>query len=133
MAVLIDANVFCAYANFRDVHHNNSIKIIKDITSRKYGRSITTDYIFDEAVNIVARKHNKKNAIEVGEYILNSEIFFAKVDEHVFIKAWKLFQDGQNFSFTDCTIVAFMETFGIDKIATFDKEFKKLKNIKVID
>ena len=132
MAVLIDASVFCACANSRDVHHKNSIRLMQEIESQKYGRSITTDYIFDETVNVVARKHNKKSAIETGERILNSEIFFAKIDESVFKKAWKLFQDENNFSFTDCTIIEFMEVFGIDKIATFDKEFKKLKNIKVI-
>ena len=133
MAILIDASVFCAYANFRDIHHKNSIKIMQEIESQKYGRSVTTDYIFDETVNVIARKHNKKSAIEIGEHILNSEIFFAKVDESVFKKAWKLFQDEKGFSFTDCTIIAFMETFGIYEIATFDKEFKKLKNIRVID
>lgn len=133
MAILIDASVFCAYANFRDVHHKNSIKLMRDIVSQKYGRSVTTDYIFDETVNVVARKHNKKSAIETGEHILNSEIFFAKVDESVFKKAWRLFQDENNFSFTDCTTIAFMGIFGIDKITTFDKEFKKLNNIKVID
>lgn len=133
MAVFIDASVFCGYVNSNDVHHKSSLRIMQDIFSQKYGILITTDYIFDETVNVLARKDSKESAIEIGKYILNSEIFFAKITGIVFEKAWNLFQNEKNFSFTDCTTVSFMEIFDIDKIATFDKEFAKLKNIKVIE
>ena len=45
----------------------------------------------------------------------------------------KLFEKLERLSFTDCTIVAFMKTFNIKSLATFDKEFKKIKEIQVVD
>ena len=36
------------------------------------------------------------------------------------------------FSFTDCTTLALMEKENIKNIATFDKDFKKIKEINVI-
>ena len=132
MAILVDASVFCAYANARDVHHKNAKNLIEDIVSRKYGSGLTTDYIFDETVSVVLRKSSKNNAVNIGKLLLSSEIFLARIDELLFQKAWSLFQAANNLSFTDCTSVAFMQTFGIKKIATFDKGFTSLKNVEVL-
>ncbi len=132
MVVLVDSSVFCAYANVRDVHHENAKRLIGEIVSRKHGSGLTTDYIFDETVSVVLRKSGKNNAINIGRFLLNSEIQLAKVDELLFQKAWHLFQNSDNLGFTDCTSVAFVQTFGIKNIATFDKGFRGLKNIEVL-
>lgn len=131
MEVFVDSSVFCAYANESDVHHTKASGILKKLVSEKY-KLIITDYVFDETLTAVLHKTDKKIAAEFGKYILNSEFLIGKVSQPIFQKAWELFCKGNRFSFTDCTIVAFMETFGINKIATFDKEFKKIKDIKVI-
>ncbi|MBI2652768.1 type II toxin-antitoxin system VapC family toxin [Candidatus Woesearchaeota archaeon] len=133
MAIFIDSSIFCAYANIDDVHNKKAVKIISEIVSNNHGKVITTDYVFDETVTVALRRTDKKKAAELGNFILNSEILIAKVDSIVFQHAWELFQKNHNFSFTDSTIIAFMQLFGINKIATFDKEFLKLKNIQVID
>lgn len=133
MAVFVDASVFCAYANLDDIHHKKAKNIIEKIAAGKYGKAVTTDYIFDETVTVVLRKTNKKNALEVGNVILNSELLIAQIDSLLFQKAWRIFQKKDDFSFTDCTILAFMKVFGIRKIATFDKAFKKIKEIEVVD
>ncbi len=132
MAILIDASVFCAYSNTKDVHHWHSKKIITEIVSDKYGSPISTDYIFDETVTVVKRKCDKKFANEIGMFILDSEILVARIDQQVFQRAWKIFQEQNELSFTDCTSIAFMQAFGIKDIATFDKEFDKIKGLNVI-
>ncbi len=131
MVILIDSSVFCAYANVRDVHHKNAQKIIKEVISDKYEGAVTTDYIFDETVTVAKRKASQKTAIEIGKFLLNSEIFIARIDALVFQKAWEFFQ-ANDLSFTDSTIIAFMDLFGIKKIATFDKGFNNIKNVQVI-
>src|SRR3989338_4808594 len=133
MAIFIDASVLCAYANKIDVHHNPSKIIIEDIISKKYGAPIITDYIFDEVVTVVLRRAGKKIATDVGKALLNSEIIISKVDEAVFLEGFRIFQANDNLSFADCTNIAFMRIFGIDKIATFDKEFENIKGIYVVD
>lgn len=132
MAIFIDSSVFCAYANARDVHHKNAQKIINDVVSGKHENGITTDYVFDETITVTKRKANSKTAIEIGKFLLDSEIFITKVDSMSFQKAWELFQ-ANDLSFTDCSSIAFMELFGIIKIATFDKGFRNIKGVQVIE
>lgn len=131
---LIDANIFCAYWNDKDVHHGKAMDIIENLI---YGKTdedlIVTDHIFDETVNVLMRKVGKTNAIKVGNVIMNSEIFLACAGDDIFQKAWNMFQQTEKFSFTDCATITFMETNGVNRIATFDKEFKKIKWIEVID
>ena len=133
MAIFIDSSLFCAYANLDDIHHKKSVNIIKSIVSNKYGKAITSDYIFDESVTVAMRKANKSAAIGLGNSIIGSEVFLIKVDEIVFQRAWKIFRKTKNMSFTDCTNIAFMRVFGIERIATFDKAFKSIKGIEVVD
>lgn len=133
MVIIIDASVFVAYANKDDIHNKKAIKIINSCLSGNYGRVLTTDYIFDETVSVILRKSNKKNAKEFGNYLLNSEIYIARVDSLVFKEAWNLFDKFEKLSFTDCTIVAFIKTFNIKSLATFDKEFKNISGIELVD
>ena len=124
--VFIDASVFVAYANEDDVHHKNASKII--MQSMK--NAVTSDHVFDEVVGVISRKVNREKAIEIGTYILQAEIIVARTNEQVFQKSWQLFQK-ESLSFTDCTIIEFMQAAGIKKIATFDKGFEN-KGLEII-
>ena len=132
MAILIDASVFCAYANLKDVYHSHSKQIIGDVVSGKYGDAVITDYIFDEIVTVVARKVHKEKAIQIGKFLLSSEVILTRVNTLVFEKAWEVFNGAADLSFTDCTCVAFMRLFEVKKIATFDKEFRKMGGIEIV-
>ena len=132
MAILIDASVFCAYANLKDVHHSHSKQIIEDVVSEKYGDAVITDYIFDEIVTVVARKVHKEKAIQIGKFLLSSEVILTRVNTSVFEKAWEVFNGASNLSFTDCTCVAFMQLFEVKKIATFDKGFIGIGGVEVV-
>lgn len=133
MTIVIDASVFCAYANIDDIHHDKAKKILDGVISIKHDLILTTDYIFDETVTVAMRRSNKKISIWLGNFLLNSEITIADIDQKIFQKAWELFKKTEKLSFTDCSTIAFMETFGINKIATFDKEFREIKKLQVID
>lgn len=133
MAIFIDASVFCAFANERDVHHTKAVTILEDILHDKHGKHITTDYVFDELISVTMRRTSREIAKEFGTHLLNSEVFIAKIDSGIFQKAWEFFKSTENFNFTDCTILAFMESFEMKKLATFDKEFKKVGWLEVID
>lgn len=133
MNLFIDASVFCAFINEDDVHHKKSKKILGDLIQNKL-TPITTDYIFDETLTVILRRVNKEKATEIGRYLLDSEISIAPIDVVLFEKTWDEFQkQNEKFSFTDCSNIAFMKLFGITKIATFDKAFKNVQGIEVID
>ena len=133
MAIFVDASLFYAYINIDDVHHKRAKKVMEDIVSGKYGKPVTSDYIFDESVTVTMRKADKERALNLGNLIINSEVILIQVSEPVFQRAWKLFEKAEGLSFTDCTNLAFMKTFGIERIATFDKAFSRDKGVKVVD
>ena len=131
--LFIDSSVLFAFASLRDVHHAKANKIMELVASNRYDSVIINDYVFDEVISVILRKSGKKDAVEIGSNILDSEIFVAKIDSDTFQKSWDLFKQLDEFSFTDCTILAFMNILGIKKIATFDKEFRKISWLEVID
>ena len=124
--VFIDANIFVAYSNERDVHHKNA----KQILEENLKIAITSDHVFDEVLSVIARKVNRDQAIKIGTYILEAEIIVARTNEAVFQKAWQLFQK-EPLSFTDCTIIELMNAAEMKKIATFDKGFEN-KGLEIV-
>ena len=132
MAILLDASVLCAYFNKKDVHHKKAITILTSIKENKYGVETTTDYIVDEVLGVLSRKKNRKKAIIAGDQIIRS-VPITCMDDSFFAKAWFLFKKAKKLSFTDCTLLAVMKTYNIEYIATFDKSFKEIKGITVVD
>ncbi len=104
-----------------------------DIVGKKYGLGVTTEHIFDEVLGVVMRKTEKRNAIEIGEAILMSEIHMLHVDHLILSQSWVLFKENHLLSFTDCTSLQLAKRHGIEFIATFDKAFKDRVGITVVD
>ncbi len=132
MTIIIDASAFCAQVNQRDMHYNKSRNIFERLKSENEDL-ITTDYIFDESLGVITRKMNRHIAKVFGENARNSEIDILLMNAEIFDKAWGVFLNSEEFSFTDCTTVMFMKMVGITKIVTFDKAFKNIKGIDIID
>ncbi len=134
--IIIDANIFCAYANLDDVHHIKARDILKRVMVDAPENVITNDHVFDETISVVTRRKDKKHALELGEMINHSGITIIQTDEEMFNETWGLFKglkEECTLSFTDCAIVTAMRILGIKKIATLDKEFKKIEGTEVIE
>lgn len=130
--LFIDANIFLALDNLRDVHHSRAVELWKEIEEGKYEHYFTTDYVFNEVVGVAYRKFGKERAILFGENILRS-IMVLNVDEHLLGEAWKIFSKTPlHLNLTDCTHIAVMRAVGLSSIATFDQEFTKIIGLEVI-
>ncbi len=135
MAIFIDTNIFVAFYNEADENHSKAKKIITDIAEGKYGKALTSDYVFDEAVTVIlARTKDLAKAVDMGEYIMHA-VPIATVTKALLQYAWDIFrnENAQKMSFTDCTNRAFVQRLGIKKIATLDGAFRKAEGIEVID
>ena len=130
MSVLIDTCIFVALSNSRDVNHNRAKELIMECMERRFGRPYLSDYIFDETLTTAfVRTKNHKKSVELGEYILGSEIDLISIDEQCFQQAWETYKKNK-LSFTDCSSLALMKLYGIDTILTFDRELEKAAGIK---
>ena len=132
--IILDTSFLVSYYNKRDKKHPASKEIMKRIIGGIYGEACISDYIFDECSTVLmSRLNNLKEAIELCGEIKG--LITLKVDEELFEKSWQVFkkQENTSFSFTDCSILSFMSEERINYLATFDEEFKKVKEIMVVD
>jgi predicted nucleic acid-binding protein len=132
--ILLDTSFLVAYSHENDENHKKAFELIKDIVKGKYGDPCISDYIFDETVTVVyVRTKRLKEAVKIGQkLLLGTEI--VGIDDFLFDMSWNIFKNQKNreFSFTDCTTISIMIKKRITNLATFDKEFKKIKKINVI-
>jgi len=131
--IVLDSSFIIAYKIKNDKHHEKALEIMVDIAEGKYGMPIISDYIFDEIVTVILNKASFQDASEIGNMlIISADISY--MDKDLFNNSWKTFQDQENtkLSFTDCSILTLMKNKGIKQIATFDKDFSKIKDIEVI-
>ncbi len=131
MSVFIDTGVLVAFANSRDEHHGDATRILDAARGRRWGRVITSDYVFDETVTLLrARTNRPEAAVRLGQFILGTGeagrvMDLAFVDPRSFLRAWVLFarMASKGLSFTDCTSLELMRALRIERIASFDRDF----------
>ncbi len=130
--LFVDASVFLAYDNTRDVHHEKAVLLWKDIEKGTYDYFFTSDYVFNEVVGVTFRKFGKERAVLRGDSILRSMSLLI-IDEHMLQDAWKFFAQTQStLNLVDCTHLSAMKVGRAQMIATYDEEFKNVKRVRVI-
>lgn len=133
--IFLDSSFIISYKIENDENHDKSLIIMKKIVNGKYGIPIISDYIFDEFVTVLLNKAKSLSiSVNSGNELIDSTKMLT-IDEEAFEKAWEIFKKQKNtkFSFTDCSTLALMKKEDINNIATFDKDFKKLNWISVVN
>ena len=134
--IILDTSFIISYEVEDDINHDKAKALYHSkIKGETFGKAVITDYIFDESVTAAFnRTKSLKKAVMVGENLMRSA-HMLKVDDLIFDGSWRRFQsqNSTKLSFTDCTILTAMELYGIERIATFDKDFSKVSGVKVLD
>ncbi|MBS3077032.1 type II toxin-antitoxin system VapC family toxin [Candidatus Pacearchaeota archaeon] len=133
-SIILDSSFLIALEVGTDQNHEKAEKALEKILEGALGETIISDYIFDEIVTVTFLKtKDLEKAIFLGEKIKQSAKMI-KIDAALFDSAWNIFKEQTNtkMSFTDCTNIAIMQSSKIKNIATFDKDFEKIKEINVI-
>src|SRR3989338_5704859 len=131
--IFIDASLFLAYYGTKDVLHKNAKELWPKIESGIYGSTFTSDYIFNEVIGVVRRKVGKEAACILGNQIRETTVI-VNIDDHMFEESWKFFNKTETaLSLVDCTSIIVCRLAKTKYIATFDKEFKKVKELDVVD
>lgn len=134
--IVLDTSLVVAYFNNRDDNHTRAEKIIEDIIKGRYGRTAyITDYIFDEVATVsFIRLKNLDQVVKIGKTLLNATKII-EINKDCFDNAWDIFctQKNTHLSFTDCATISAMQQNSIENLATFDKDFTKINEIRVVD
>jgi|TARA_B100002003_G_C14082041_1_gene520524 predicted nucleic acid-binding protein len=131
--IFLDSSVIIAYYNEKDKHHNRAVKIIKTISSGKED-IIINENIFNECVTVLfLRLRDLQKVITIGETL--KKVPTLMNNTNLFNKTWETFKNQKDtkLSFTNCSIIATMIQERILSLATFDQDFSKIKDIKIIN
>lgn len=130
--ILIDANIFLSYDNTKDTHHQKAVAVLTKIKSGVYGRPFITDYLFNEVVGVTYRKKGKERGVFIGEKLKKSFLII-NIDDHLLRNAWILFRTTTlHLNLVDCTNLVAIHLARAKHIATFDREFQKIKEITTV-
>ena len=131
--IFLDSSFIIACKVADDQNHEKSIKHLHNFIKNNE-EVIISDYIFDEVLTVLFLKTKDLDiAIDAGS-TLKSSARLLNMDSSAFNKAWDIFksQTSTKLSFTDCSSLALMKKEGIRKLATFDDDFRKIKDIEII-
>ncbi|OIO81799.1 hypothetical protein AUJ84_00175 [Candidatus Pacearchaeota archaeon CG1_02_32_132] len=133
--LFLDSSFLVALYNTRDIHNKRALELMSRFSKEDHGGFAISDYVFDEFINVFLNKYEDiGKAKKYGKDVLDfTTVFFCS--ERDFKNSWELFDSQKNttLNFTDCSIISLMENKGMNKIATFDKDFKKVQRVTVVD
>ena len=126
MTVFLDTGFILALTDSRDVNYEKAGKFKAKI--EEFDLAFISDYIFDEVMTFIASRQSASKARKIGKEILESDLEIINITPELFEKSWKLFNERENLSFTDCSTVVVARQFRIKNIATFDSGFNQFRN-----
>lgn len=133
--IFLDSSAIIAYKNADDINHKKAVNIFQKLNAGKYGIGVISEFVFSEVTTVLALRKSMDAAKEVGNVLLEAkEIEIMKASD-VFERSWEIFSNQENtgLSFVDASNLACMEIRKIRKIATFDKDFLKIRSVEVVN
>ena len=107
---------------------------MNDLALGKWGRALLLEYVVVEVATVMLMRRNLNVARSVASILLQArEIDFVPCSE-LFLDSLEAFRNqvGTEFSFVDAAIIAAAHRYQARHIATFDREFARLKGITVV-
>lgn len=132
--IFLDSSAIIAYKNADDKNHKKAANIFQKLNAGEYGIGVISEFVFSEVTTVLALRKSMEAAKEVGTVLLEAkEIEIIKASE-VFERTWEIFsnQKDTGLSFVDASNLACMEKRRITKIATFDRDFLRMRAVEVV-
>ena len=135
--IFIDSGFIYSYVNPKDKLHSIVAKKMRHIFHGKYGTIITSNYIIDEVLTLArARTKDCRLSFNIQQLLnikLNKKrIFKIMVIDHFILPLIDTFYQKyceKGLSYTDCSILAIMDKYRIQFLATTDNGFKGLVRV----
>ncbi|WP_241692951.1 type II toxin-antitoxin system VapC family toxin [Haloarcula limicola] len=111
--------------------HAAAQRAMKAIAGGRFGRPMTSDYVYDETVTLtLSRFADSSEATTVSNRILG-RADFPEMVTLLFLERAQFFEaidirtryEDQSLSFTDATTVALVNEYDIDHVLSFDDDF----------
>lgn len=133
--ILVDSSLLAAYAILEDDNHARSEAVWHGIFDGEHGEPLLPHEILSETITVVFVRTKSLSTASAFAKTLRACCSIVFADEAISAAALEIFssQKSTRLSFADCILLALSRKLGVEKIATFDHEFKKVPGIKVVE
>jgi predicted nucleic acid-binding protein len=132
--LILDSSFLIAFHNRNDVHHAAALRVMEDLLGREDEQALLLEYVFLEVVTVLSARRGLAVAAAVARILLEArEVQFVPCSEF-FQETLETFraQKETALSFTDAALVTIARRHKESKIATFDRDFRRVEGISVI-
>lgn len=134
--VFVDSNVFIGIFNKDDALHKKALTLW-DGLKKEDALIVVSNFIISEVITVLSQRVGKQLALEFAFSIYfneKEEVELVRMDERCELLTLEYFTkiSSKNVSFTDVSILAILEIYHIEALASFDNFFKQQKGIKLI-
>lgn len=139
--IILDTSFIYSFLNKKEKYHNEALKLMNEIFSKKFGQPVIFEYVFDELLTLMTNKQPFNYVKEVIDLILknikDNTFMLITLDDretslYSIIKLFKKINDDSHrsykLSFTDCAILFTMLRHDIKYLASFDSGFDGILN-----
>ena len=123
--IFIDTTIWVSAADESDNLHTDGSAVIKALSEERLSRAVTTDFVLDETLTILRKRHAKSSSISkiAGNILSSSKILIVYVDAQLFMDSLITFKKYENPSFTDSVSLTVMRQLKIREIYSHDGDF----------
>jgi predicted nucleic acid-binding protein len=125
--VFMDSGGFLALWDSSDEHHKAAVQLQNELARKRRG-FVTSEYIVDETVTLLSRRHSHAAAVDFLDTIERSDaVRLEWVGPERFWAATRFFgrHEDKEWSFTDCVSFTMMRELRIREAFTTDHHFRQ--------
>jgi uncharacterized protein len=130
--ILVDTGAIYAFVTRNDPHHEAAKRFVR--TWLEQGRSfVLPDVVFAETMTLFKTRLGASIAVRVGQELRRNPAYsWRALAEEGERDTWALFQryDDNNWSYTDCAILALSQREKIPRVFAFDRRFDQMPGIQ---
>lgn len=132
--IYIDASAYLSLVIPHDYNRKKAL-ILSELVFQKNNELITSQAVLGEVLTVCSQKHNRNAAIDFVRDILNSGTKIIFEEEELVNNAFKIFLSikDKDVSWVDCYSFAIIQHYKIEKVFTFDKDFKKYAKADILE
>lgn len=133
MKIFIDASAYLSALMLHDPNHTKAAKILTDL--EKTEEEFITSYgIIGEILTVSSQRYDKQKGIQFVKSIIDSPTQILLESLELVKRAFELLQQikSKNVSWVDCYSFAIIEAYKIEKVFSFDRDFKRYTNASLL-
>lgn len=129
----IDSSAYLAILIPSDSNREKALKLAATVFNGN--KNLVTSYaILGEVLTIGSMRFNRQAAIDYVQNIFQSNITLIMENEEILRRGFDIFQKvkDKDVSWVDCYSFAIVEHYHIEKVFSFDKDFRKYSQAKIL-